>query len=221
MTLPNIITLMRLFMVPLIVWALLSDQMALAFGVFVLAGISDAVDGTIARYFNQQSEFGTVLDPIADKIMLVSVFVGLTYLGHIPLWLTIMVVSRDLLIINGVMLAFVMARDVVIKPLAVSKANTVAQILLAGLVLGFLAFDFSSPTLIVSLEWIVALLTGLSALAYVWEGLKVFSATDGTGVVYAAPVSPVFSESGERSDHSTIDRAIKSGTERGSQGSHG
>ncbi|MEL6784602.1 MAG: CDP-alcohol phosphatidyltransferase family protein [Pseudomonadota bacterium] len=181
-TLPNLITLARLFMVPLIVWALLSEQMGMAFAVFVIAGISDAVDGTIARYFNQQSAFGTVLDPIADKIMLVSVFVGLTYLGHIPLWLTIMVVSRDLLIINGVMLAFVMAHDVEIKPLAVSKANTVAQIGLAALVLGLLAFDLTAPTLVISLQWLTALLTGASALAYVWAGLKVFSAAEGAGM---------------------------------------
>ena len=91
--------------------------MLLAFMLFVLAGVSDAVDGTVARYFNQQTELGTILDPIADKLMLVCVFISLAYLGSIPLWLVILIVSRDLLIIFGVLLAFVLSLPVTIRPL--------------------------------------------------------------------------------------------------------
>lgn len=167
---------MRIVLVPFIVWALLSDQMLLAFLVFLLAGVSDAVDGIVARYFNQQTELGTVLDPIADKMMLVSVFIVLSYLGHIPLWLVILIVSRDILIIFGVLLAFVLAHDVTIKPLWVSKTNTLFQILLAAWVLSALAFEISNGWIQPGLEWITGILTALSAVAYIWEGIKLFAA---------------------------------------------
>ena len=183
MTLANLITLMRIVLVPVIIWALLSDLMLFAFLVFLLAGISDAVDGAVARYFDQQSEFGTMLDPIADKIMLVSVFIVLAYLGHIPLWLTILVVSRDLLIVVGVMLAFLLAKKVTIKPLWVSKANTVAQIVLAALVLGLLAFELDMPLTLLMMVWITGILTTLSAIAYMLQGMKLLEGTNGTSGV--------------------------------------
>ena len=180
MTIANLITLLRVVLVPVIVWALLSGEMMSAFLLFLLAGLSDAVDGAVARYFDQQSEFGTVLDPIADKTMLVSVFIVLAYLDHLPLWLAILVVSRDLLIVVGVMLAFVLVKKVTIKPLWVSKANTLAQIVLASLVLGLLAFEIHLPTAQLMLVWTTGVLTGLSAIAYIWEGLKLFAVDDTT-----------------------------------------
>lgn len=142
-----------------------------AFGLFVVAGLSDAVDGAIARMFNQQSELGTILDPIADKTMLVSVYLVLGVMGHIPLWLTILVFSRDLLIVAGIILCFVIGRPVKIKPLWVSKANTAAQITLASLVLGILAFQLDLALLKYSLELTTGVLTGLSALAYTFQGI--------------------------------------------------
>ena len=87
MTLPNYITVARFLMVPLIVLAMINDQMLTAFIVFMLAGVSDAVDGVIARRFNQKSELGAWLDPMADKFLLVSVFVVLGWLGALPMWL--------------------------------------------------------------------------------------------------------------------------------------
>ena len=152
--------------------------MLFAFLLFLLAGASDAVDGTVARYFDQQSELGTVLGPIADKLMLVSVFLVLSYLGHIPLWLVILIVSRDMLIIFGVLLAFVLRLPVTIRPLWVSKANTLLQILLAAWVLFSLAFAIDFPQAQLALELITGLLTGLSAAAYIWEGTKLFAAHD-------------------------------------------
>jgi len=174
---------MRVVLVPVIVWALLSDLKLFAFLVFLLAGISDAVDGAVARYLDQQSEFGTMLDPIADKIMLVSVFIVLAYMGHIPLWLTILIVSRDLLIVVGVMLAFLLTKKVTIKPLWISKANTVAQIVLAALVLGLLAFELNWPSIQLVMEWITGILTTLSAIAYILQGLKLFDSTNGDTVL--------------------------------------
>ena len=105
-------------------------------------------------------------DPaIADKLMLVSVFIVLTQLGHIPLWLTILIVSRDVLIISGVLLAFFMERDVTIRPLWVSKANTLSQIVLAGLTLGLLAFALEWPQTQMVLELVTGILTTASAAA--------------------------------------------------------
>lgn len=171
---------MRVVLVPVIVWAMISDQMMFAFLVFLLAGISDAVDGAVARYLDQQTEFGTMLDPIADKIMLVSVFILLAFLEYIPLWLTILIVSRDLLIVFGIMLAYALDKSVTIKPLWVSKANTLSQIVLAAFALGLLAFQLDMPNLKTAMIWITAILTALSAMAYIRDGLKLF-ATSKTG----------------------------------------
>ena len=104
MTLPNLITIGRLLVVPLIVWLAIREQFLAAFAVFVLAGISDAIDGFLARQLDLHSDLGAYLDPIADKALLVSVYVALSALGEIPLWVTIAVVSRDILIVGGVLL---------------------------------------------------------------------------------------------------------------------
>ena len=152
--------------------------MLLAFMLFVLAGVSDAVDGTVARYFNQQTELGTILDPIADKLMLVCVFISLAYLGSIPLWLVILIVSRDLLIIFGVLLAFVLSLPVTIRPLWISKTNTAGQISLAAWVLFSLAFGIEWPNAETGLELLTGLLTALSAAAYMYQGIKLFATSE-------------------------------------------
>jgi len=171
-TIANIITLMRLVAVPVIVWALLAGEMMPAFILFVLAGLSDAVDGAIARTFNQQSELGTVLDPLADKIMLVSVFIVLSYLGQVPLWLTILVVSRDLLIVVGVVICFLLDKPITINPLWISKANTTVQIVLICFVLAILALNIEAGSVRTGLELLTAALTAGSALAYTIAGIK-------------------------------------------------
>ena len=176
MTIANIITLLRLVIVPVIVWALLIDQVLMAFVLFLLAGLSDAIDGAIARSFNQQSELGTILDPLADKIMLVSVFIVLTFLGHVPLWLTILVVSRDLLIVVGVVICFLLSKPITIRPLWISKANTTVQIVLICFVLGILAFNLEFDRLQFTLEVLAAALTAGSAIAYIVEGIRHLSA---------------------------------------------
>ena len=178
MTIANLITLLRIVLVPAIVWSALSNLMLLAFVLFLLAGLSDAVDGTVARYFDQQTELGTILDPIVDKLMLVCVFISLAYLGSIPLWLVILIVSRDLLIIFGVLLAFLLSLPVTIRPIWVSKANTAIQITLAAWVLFSLAFDIHWPEAKVSLEWITGALTALSAGAYMVQGIKLFATSE-------------------------------------------
>ena len=111
MTIPNLISILRLLLVPIVIWALLDGQVGWALGLFVLAGVSDGIDGFIARHFNQRSKLGAYLDPMADKLLLVSVFVVLGYMGELPLWLVIAAVSRDALIVSAVMLSTVSRRE--------------------------------------------------------------------------------------------------------------
>ncbi len=165
-TIPNIITIMRFLLVPAIVYALLSGSLGWALVTFLVAGISDGVDGFIARQFNQRSELGAYIDPVADKVMLVSVFVVLGYLGELPLWLVILTVSRDAFIVGAVMLASVMGNPLAMKPLLVSKANTVAQIVLVAFVLTELAFSAPFPTVHLGLVLLAGVLTVASAGAY-------------------------------------------------------
>ena len=166
MTLPNVITIGRLALVPLVIWALLSGEVTLAFVAFVVAGVSDGVDGYIARRFGQHSELGAYLDPIADKALLVSTFVMLGYLGELPLWLVTLVVSRDLLIMAAVILASMLGHPVQIRPLLVSKANTAVQIALALLTLGELAFTGRVPAIHAALLVATTALTVGSGIAY-------------------------------------------------------
>jgi cardiolipin synthase len=140
LNLPNLITLGRILLVPVVVWAIGSGQWQIAFLVFLIAGISDAVDGFLAKRLGMTSDLGAHLDPLADKALIVSIYVALGITEAIPRWLVILVVSRDILIVGGVMLAWFVGKPMRVKPLLVSKLNTVAQIILAGLVLGSLAF---------------------------------------------------------------------------------
>ena len=166
MTIPNIISIIRLAMVPYIVWTLLEGRLMLAFILFVVVGISDGVDGFIARKFNQRTELGAYLDPLADKTLLVSMFVALGYLEAIPHWLVIIVLTRDVLILAGVMVAFVIGNPIEIKPLFVSKANTAVQIVLVSLALAMPAFSLDLGTVQSIMVWVCAVLTIASAFAY-------------------------------------------------------
>lgn len=172
MTIPNMITLLRLLLVPAVILALLTDRMGWALAGFIVAGVSDAVDGFIARNFNQRSELGSYLDPMADKLLLVSVFVVLGYMGELPLWLVIAAVSRDALIVAAVLLSTIMAHPVAMKPLAISKANTAVQIVLAAVVLGDLALAASFDPLRSLLVLLSGLLTVASAAAYLVAWLR-------------------------------------------------
>src|SRR4051794_20528860 len=112
MSLPNLITLARLLAVPLVVWLILDGEMGLAFAVFVFAGISDGIDGWIAKRWGQRTELGALLNPIADKTLLVALYVTLGVAGHLPNSLVILVVFRDLLIVGGFLLLQFMGQSV-------------------------------------------------------------------------------------------------------------
>jgi len=159
-------------LVPLIVWLILLNQMMPAFILFLVAGVSDGVDGFIAKRFNQETELGAYLDPLADKALLVSIYVALGVLEYLPSWLVILVVSRDVLIVGAVMLSWIMGKPVAMAPVMTSKVNTTAQILLAVFVLADLSFELHLVKLREIGVWPVAIFTVSSGAIYLMGWLK-------------------------------------------------
>ncbi len=129
-------------------------------------GSFDKMDGYIAEHFDQQTELGAYLDPLADKTLIVSIYVSLAIFGFIPPWVAILVVSRDIMIVGAVVLSTLMERPLTIQPLLVSKANTVAQIVFAALVLAAKGLKLDLDWAIFVAMWSVAVLTLASAGAY-------------------------------------------------------
>ena len=172
MTIPNLITIGRLVLVPLIVWLLISGQSPAAFALFIVAGVSDGVDGFLARSFNLRSPLGAYLDPLADKALLVSIYISLAVLEEVPLWVVILVVSRDLFIVGAVVLSWMLDQPMEMRPLIISKVNTVVQIVLAAVVLGDLALDLDLRMLRVLLAYLVGILTVASAAVYLVDWVR-------------------------------------------------
>jgi cardiolipin synthase len=166
-TAPNLITFGRLCAVPLAFWLVVEDRLGLAFYLFILAGASDAVDGWLARRYGGNS-IGALLDPVADKALLVTMYVTLAVVRVLPDWLAILVVFRDLLIVGGVIVLGVLGHPVVIRPLYVSKLNTLLQIVLVAAALFLSGFHVAAPILLTALIWAVAASTLVSGAAYVW-----------------------------------------------------
>jgi len=178
LSIPNIITLGRILLVPVIIWAIASNQMEIAFALFVVAGISDAVDGFLAKRFNMASELGALLDPIADKALLVSIYVALGIWGAVPRWIVILVVSRDVMIVGAVLVSWLFGRPIPMKPLMVSKLNTVAQVAFAALVLASLGFRFESSPYDMILMGFVTIFTLLSVAFYLVEWMRHMSSIE-------------------------------------------
>jgi cardiolipin synthase (CMP-forming) len=171
-SIPNIITLTRILLVPIIVWAIASGEMAIAFVIFIVAGVSDAIDGFLAKRFHMTSELGALLDPLADKALLVSIYIALGLWGAVPRWLVILVVSRDIMIVAAVMVSWLFDKPVAMKPLMVSKLNTVAQVAFAALVLAALGFGFKPMPYDLILMGCVTVLTLSSAALYLLEWVR-------------------------------------------------
>ena len=164
--LPNLVTLARLLAVPLVVWLILTGQWMPAFWVFFAASITDGLDGFLARSLDARSQLGAYLDAIADKALLVSVFITLGQAGQIPLWLVIVVVSRDVLIVGGVLMLHTLDQMPAMAPILISKANTVAQLVLAGVVLADIGLGIVAPGVVPALVLLVAVTTVASGAAY-------------------------------------------------------
>ena len=167
MNLPNAISLARLFSAPLIVWLILSNETTAAFWVFLMAAVSDGVDGFVAKRLGTTTVLGGFLDPIADKVLLVGTYAALGSNGMLELWLVILVVFRDLLIVGGALLFRLLTRSLNMEPLMVSKVNTVAQIVLAAVVLGDSGLGLGLAMLVDALVFVVAATTLASGAAYV------------------------------------------------------
>lgn len=170
--LPNIITTGRLVLVPLVIALIVQHRWMEALAVFLIAGVSDAVDGWLAKTFNLRTELGAYLDPVADKALLISIYVTLAIIGHLPTVIAILVVSRDVMIMGAVVISWLVDKPVAIRPLIVSKANTAAQIGLAAMVLAGKAFGWSFDGWFTAALYVVATLTIASTAAYLWQWVR-------------------------------------------------
>jgi cardiolipin synthase len=165
-SLPNLITLARLGLVPVVIAMIAAGRWQGACILFVLAGVSDAIDGWLAKSFNLRTELGAYLDPLADKALLVSIYVALAVVGALPTTLAIVVVARDVMIIGAFMISWLMGKPIKIRPLLISKLNTLVQIAFAAAVLGAKAFQFAPGSWILPAGYCVAALTLASLAAY-------------------------------------------------------
>jgi cardiolipin synthase len=172
LSIPNLITLGRILLVPIVVWAIASGRMQLAFLLFLAAAISDGVDGFLAKRFGMKTELGAYLDPLADKILIVSIYVTLGITQVIPLWIVILVVSRDFMIIGAIILSWLVDMPVAIRPHTISKLNTAAQIVYACLVLASNGYQFNAEPLLTLVMALVAILTSLSVVLYLAQWVR-------------------------------------------------
>lgn len=169
---PNILTVLRILVIPLFVILLIRGLHAYALLVFIAAGVSDGLDGLIARALNQRSELGAILDPIADKLLLTAAYVTLGVLTDIPGWLVVVVISRDVLIVTGIAVLTFTRVPFTIRPSLISKWTTVAQVV----TIAFNLMDLKAAwagTAMHSLYWATASMTVLSGLHYTYVGLHI------------------------------------------------
>jgi cardiolipin synthase (CMP-forming) len=178
MTLPNLITLLRILLTPVLVWLLLDHRMKQALLIFLIAGVSDALDGLIARVFHQKSKLGAYLDPLADKLLLVSSFILLGHMKKIPYWLVTITVSRDAIIVLGIVTLMLHQLRVEIKPLLLSKLNTLLQLLTIFVVLGSVYFSLP-PWGLTLLFTFTAMSSIASGLHYILRGTRLWEAQRG------------------------------------------
>jgi cardiolipin synthase len=174
MNLPNALTLIRILIIPLFVILLISKSFHGALVTFVIAGITDALDGFLARIWRQRTDLGSYLDPIADKLLLASAFISLAILEIVPYWLTVIVISRDILIAMGFWVLTMMDQKPTIKPRYTSKVTTVFQILtIIWALLSVLHLGLGSlfPILI----GLTAFFTIISGIHYIYIGNKLLA----------------------------------------------
>lgn len=163
---PNMLSAFRLLAAPAVAFFILKGADSAAFVVFVLAGISDALDGYLAKTFAFTSRFGAMLDPAADKLLMLASFLTLTVVGVIPWWLTVVVIGRDVAIVTGVVMAWVLSAPLKVRPLIAGKSSTVVQVVYVALVLALAAFGLKMDVLQAFWAFLVVLFAIWSLLAY-------------------------------------------------------
>lgn len=171
LNIPNSLTILRILLIPLIVGLLVYEHVEYALVTLVIAALTDALDGTIARLANQKTPFGAYLDPLADKLLLMTTFVTLSLLDMVPVWSVILVVSRDAILLTGTLLAHLTDTAIDASPTLLGKATTLFQASYIILVLAFIARGFD-PMLLFPLLLTMSLLTVLSGLHYILRGVK-------------------------------------------------
>ena len=171
LTIPNIITLARILLTPLFIILLIQKRYHQALWIFVLAGISDMVDGLIARRWQQKSPLGAFLDPLADKLLMCSSFVTLSIYHLIPPWLTVIVISRDVVLVLGVMLFKMVNFPVIVRPSLAGKLSTATQVATVLLVL-LAKYWTISPVSLKAWFWLTGALTTISGIHYILHALR-------------------------------------------------
>ena len=168
---PNLLTLARIGLVPLLLVLLQEQQFLLSLYIFIVAGITDALDGYIAKRFNAQTRLGAILDPLADKALLVSSYVMLSIMGLIPYWLMVVVVFRDVVLVSGYLIMVLSFGSVEMQPLRISKLNTVLQIAFIILALSVLAGAASLEVLLPAMGYavLVSSIASGGAYVYIWS----------------------------------------------------
>jgi len=174
MSIPNILTILRILLTPIFVISIIKNMLATSLAIFAIAALTDALDGLIARYFNQKTELGAHLDPIADKLLLSSAYICLAIIEQIPNWLAVIVISRDVIIIMGMAICYVNNVKVEINPSIASKATTLSQLLTISFAL--LNEFWTLTTIITIFCWLTVILTIFSGLHYVFIGMKLLHA---------------------------------------------
>jgi cardiolipin synthase len=173
MTLPNLITTIRILLAPVFIIYLINEQFLPALIIIFLCALSDGLDGMLARLLNQKSKLGSYLDPLADKILLVAAFVVLAARELLPAWLTVLVISRDIMILLGVLVLFLNGIDISIKPSVLSKVTTVLQFLTVIAVLSIAVVSKDNLSFAVRyMFWLTSLFTIVSGLHYMYCWFK-------------------------------------------------
>lgn len=174
MSLPNLLTILRILLIPVFINFLLYNQYLFALTIFIVAGLTDSLDGFIARMSNQRTRLGAYLDPMADKFLLMAAFVALSILKIVPLWITIIVVSRDLILLLGALILHLTQIDFPLSPTLMGKATTVFQIICVGFLV-FLAFLQEDVRVVNPLVWATLCLTVVSGLHYLYRFVRVIN----------------------------------------------
>jgi cardiolipin synthase len=171
MNIPNYLTLLRIILIPFFIDLLMYGYYREALLVFLAACVTDGLDGLLARLMNQKSELGAFLDPMADKLLILSAFVTLAYLGKLPVWLVIIVVSRDVILTMGSLIVYFTTDTLEIRPSIIGKATTVAQFSVVTLSLILMSYR-SGIEFMAVLQLTTGVITIISGAQYVARGVK-------------------------------------------------
>lgn len=184
LNIPNFLTLLRIIAIPIFLILLSDGEVGWALAVFVLAGVTDSLDGAIARLTNSRTVLGAYMDPLADKMLILSAFVALAAMGSMPRWLTVVVISRDVVILIGYLSLFLLTQQLMeIRPSAISKAATFFDLLtLTTVLLGMWGTSWPTSGTTVWLFEITGAVTAISGIHYMYRGLRWYQQKDGTTI---------------------------------------